>query len=276
MKLIAHISDLHFGREDPHVVAGLLADLEQAKPQLVVVSGDLTQRARRAEFARARTFLDALPAPWLAVPGNHDIPLWDVIHRLRSPLGRFRRLITNDLTPFHLDDELAVIGLNTARSHSWKRGRLSSDQLEGARKLLQPLPASVLKIAVVHHNFVPRPDGGGHQVMKEGQRALDIFDDAGVDLVLSGHLHRGYSADTRVHWPGSRRSLIVVQCGTSVSRRGRGEPNAYNLLTLTRDRVEIAHRWWGGDQFVESSRHSWQRDSSGWRRDGETATQLQP
>src|SRR5207244_6632903 len=164
VRTIAHVSDLHFGREDPRVVEAVLEDLAAARPDLVVVSGDLTQRARRRQFQAARAFLDRFPAPVLVVPGNHDIPLFDLARRFFRPLGRYRSLVTADLAPLFHDDEVAVLGVNTARSNVWKSGRLSLDQIDGIRARLSPLPPRVFKVLVTHHPFVPPPGTRAHRV----------------------------------------------------------------------------------------------------------------
>src|SRR5437763_2204567 len=140
MRTIAHISDVHFATENPAVVEGLLSDLKTIGPHLVAVSGDLTQRALRSEFAAARAFLERIPFPHVIVPGNHDIPLYDVGRRFLRPLHRYRRFITADLSPSYHDDEIAAVGVNTARSATWKNGRISLAQISALRTLLCPLP----------------------------------------------------------------------------------------------------------------------------------------
>src|SRR5438445_2755469 len=140
MPVIAHISDLHFGTEDPAVAEGLLADLATQQPALVVNSGDLTQRARAGQFRAARAFLDRIPFPQLTVPGNHDIPFYDVARRFLSPLSRYRRYITPDLAPRFESEQFVVLGVNTARSATWKNGRISLEQIEEIRGELYALP----------------------------------------------------------------------------------------------------------------------------------------
>ncbi|MGB9178581.1 MAG: metallophosphoesterase, partial [Pyrinomonadaceae bacterium] len=125
MRTIVHLSDLHFGRVDYSVVKPLIEHVKEAKPDLVAVSGDLTQRARTAQFKEAREFLDALPQPQIIVPGNHDVPLHNVFARFLQPLDKYRRHITDDLEPFYADEEIAVLGLNTARSLTIKYGRIN-------------------------------------------------------------------------------------------------------------------------------------------------------
>lgn len=249
MRTIAHVSDLHFGREDPRVVEAVLEDVAAGRPDLVVVSGDLTQRARRRQFQAARAFLDRFPAPVLVVPGNHDVPLFDLARRFLRPLARYRALVTADLDPLFHDDELAVLGVNTARSNVWKSGRLSHAQIDGIRARLSPLPPRVFKVLVTHHPFVPPPGTGAGRVVGRGLQALEVAEACGVDLLLAGHLHVGFSGDVRAHHLSIRRSILVVQAGTATSLRVRGEPNTYNLIIVDGPALSLAVRAWDGARF---------------------------
>ncbi len=139
MRTIAHLSDIHFGRVDPLLVPPLIRAVNQSKPDLVAVSGDLTQRARSHQFKQAREFLDALPRPQIVVPGNHDVPLYNIFARFVEPLDKYRRYISDDLRPFYHDDEIAVLGVNTARSLTIKGGRINERQIEWMRDRLCPL-----------------------------------------------------------------------------------------------------------------------------------------
>ncbi len=265
MKTVAHLSDLHFGREVPAIADALVDELHAVRPALVVVSGDLTQRARRSQFRAARDFLARLPAPRLTVPGNHDIPLYDAFRRFARPLNRFRRFIFDDPSPFYRDDEIAVAGVNTARSLAFKGGRISIEQIAQLRARLQPLPRSLLKVVVTHHQFVPRPGQPVKNVVGRADLALEALDACGVDLLLAGHLHSGFAGDTRTHAP-MRNSLVVAQCGTSISNRVRGEPNGYNVLELERDCIRISMRSWSGTGFAEAARSCFVRGDGGWVR----------
>jgi 3',5'-cyclic AMP phosphodiesterase CpdA len=261
MRTIAHISDLHFGREDARVAEALLEDLEERFPSLVTVSGDLTQRARIVEFQAARAFLDRLPAPSLVVPGNHDVPLYDVVRRFARPLHRYRAFITPDLSPVYRDDEITVLGINTARSLTFKDGRISEGQVAHLRRQLGP-PEGIFKVVVTHHQFIPPP--GGKKVVGRAGFALGALEACGVDLLLAGHLHRGYSGDVRSHHPLVRRSIVVVQAGTAISLRGRGEPNSYNFLTIDRDRIEVVVRAWDGHRFAPSESYAYACHGGEW------------
>ena len=199
MKKIAHISDLHFGRVNESVAAGLLHDITRIGPDLIVVSGDLTQRARRAEFEKARAFLDQMHFPKLVVPGNHDIPLYDIIRRFLVPLKRYEEIITSGMMPLYLDNEIAVLGINTARSFTWKEGRISTEQIAEMKEKLCSLSPDLLKIVVTHHPFIPPPGSAGVQIVGRALRALDIIDECAIDLLLAGHLHDAYSSDIRTY-----------------------------------------------------------------------------
>jgi 3',5'-cyclic AMP phosphodiesterase CpdA len=264
---MAHLSDLHFGREHPRVVEAVLEDVAAARPDLVVVSGDLTQRARRRQFQAARAFLDRFPAPVLVVPGNHDIPLFDLARRFLRPLARYRALVTADLDPLFHDDELAVLGVNTARSNVWKSGHVSHAQIDGIRARLSPLPDRVFKVLVTHHPFVAPPGTRKGRVLGRGLQALQAAEACGVDLLLAGHLHVGFSGDVRAHYLSIRRSILVAQAGTATSLRVRGEPNTYNVITVDGSALALAVRAWDGTRFAPLSSVRYVKRDLEWVRD---------
>jgi len=265
MRIIAHVSDLHFGRELPAVAAGLVADLQAAQPSLVVVSGDFTQRARRVEFAAARDFLARLPTPQLLVPGNHDVPLFDVARRFLTPLARYHTYIHAETDPTYCDDELLVIGLNTARSFTWKNGRLSVAQIRALDGRLRE-GGDRIKIVVTHHPFLPPPgEKTGIALVGRATRAVEVLGAGRVDLLLAGHLHHGYAGDIRTQYPTSRRAMVAVQAGTAISCRLRhGELNAYNLIRIDGGELTIEVREWNGVGFLPIRRTVYDRDTHGW------------
>ncbi|MEX2381013.1 MAG: metallophosphoesterase family protein [Opitutales bacterium] len=266
MKTIAHISDLHFGAEDPEVIPGLRKDISRINPSLIVVSGDLTQRARRREFKAAKGFLSTLPGPQLIVPGNHDIPLYDVVRRFFSPLRRFRSYITEDLCPAYMDEEMVVFGLNTARSLTWKSGRLSRSQIEELGGALVAQKPSLFKVVVTHHPFIPPPEdrGAGIDLVGRASLAMKVLERGRVDLMLAGHLHHGYTGDARTFYPSGQRSIVVAQAGTALSHRVRGEPNTYNLITLEKNHIRIVMRIWNRVEFMEHKSTSYRMKNGKW------------
>jgi 3',5'-cyclic AMP phosphodiesterase CpdA len=265
VKKLAHVSDLHFGREDPLVAEALVAELATFRPDLVVVSGDLTQRARRKEFAKAVAFLARLPQPQLVVPGNHDIPLFDVVRRFASPLGRYRRYLHADRFPAFDDGELSVLGMCTARRYLWKDGSVDPSQLEAIRQAFAGKRDRALRVLVTHHPLVPRPGADHPAIVTRGHQATAAAAGAGVDLLLAGHLHLGSVSDLRTAHEGGH-DVIVAQAGTAVSVRRRHEPNSYNFLTLDGDRLTIAVRAWDGARFTRREEAAFARGADGWRR----------
>ncbi|HEX2964116.1 MAG TPA: metallophosphoesterase family protein [Ignavibacteriales bacterium] len=264
MRIIAHISDLHFGREDRKIADALRDDLISHTPSLIVASGDFTQRARTSQFRKARTFLDSLPFKIIAIPGNHDIPLFDLFRRIFFPLQRYKKFISEDLNPLYSDDEIVVCALNTARSLAWKEGRISVGQISYLSSKLCSFPNDRFKIVVTHHPFIPPPDNPSIKIVGRSGLALDAIDECNADLLLSGHLHVDYSGDVRGFYVKRKRSVISVQAGTAISVRTRNEPNAYNLINIIQNRIDIQVRTWDGHAFTDALLTSYEKTGSEW------------
>jgi 3',5'-cyclic AMP phosphodiesterase CpdA len=266
MKTIVHLSDLHLGRVDRVVVEALHGDVERARPDLVVVSGDLTMRARRAQFAAARRLLDQLPVPQLVVPGNHDVPLYDVARRFIAPLGRYRAMIESDLSPTYLDEALAVRGINTARSTT-ADGRVGRHEMIALQEWFAEAGGSRLRVLVAHHPFAPVAAGGS--VVGRHVEALAAAAEARVDLILGGHVHLGYAPDPLLTHRALRHRMVVLVAGTATSTRRRGEPNGYNVLRYEPpDRLSATVRRWTGTVFADGAARTWNRAADGWRLTG--------
>ena len=261
MRAIAHISDLHFGRHDPSIADGLLADLAAEKPDLVAVSGDLTQRARHHEFVAAREFIDRIGAPVVAVPGNHDVSLYNLARRFLQPLARFHHYISPQEHPFFADAELAVLGLNTARPSKFSNGRISHHQMDAIRELFAQVPGEHFRVLVTHHPLMPPLDAPERSIVGRAGRALHAVADCGIDLLLTGHYHQASSRNVTSYHLAAKRTVLVSQAGTAISTRRRGEVNSYNLIRVDGVRVSCVQRDWNGKRFIAAaSEHYTHRD----------------
>jgi 3',5'-cyclic AMP phosphodiesterase CpdA len=269
MRTLVHLSDLHFGRTDPVVVAAVAAYVRQLQPPLVVVSGDFTQRARPSQFQAARAFLDALPGKKIVVPGNHDVPLWNVWARFLSPLARYRRSISDDLSPRYADDEIVVLGVNTARSLTWKGGRINAEQVAHVRKELCRFNDSVMKIVVTHHPFDLAESYGENQLVGRARMAMKQLAECGVDILLAGHLHDAYTGGTAKRYQISGHSALVVQAGTATSTRLRGSANSFNVLYVAPPKVTVEILSWQSAErsfAVAECKHYERRPGAGFAR----------
>jgi 3',5'-cyclic AMP phosphodiesterase CpdA len=268
VRTVLHLSDLHFGRTNPVTVGPVLEAARQLSPHLVVVSGDLTQRARPEEFREARDFLDALPKPQIVVPGNHDVPLYDVLRRFLSPLANYRRYISDDLEPAYQDEEIAAIGINTARSLTFKGGRINEAQVATVRERLCALPPETTRILVTHHPF-DLPEGRTEDdLVGRARMAMEAFVACGADLIASGHLHVSHTTHTAIRYRLPGRSALLVQAGTATSTRERGEPNSFNVLRIDRPRISVERRVWdeAARDFVPRLPEIFERIGESWER----------
>ena len=268
MRKLVHLSDLHFGRIDERVVGPLAEAVRDARPSLVVVSGDLTQRARSRQFLEARAFLDSLPRPQVVVPGNHDVPLWDVVARFTRPLEKFRRYISDDPEPFYEDGEVAVAGVNTARSLTHKYGRVSERQIARLRERLCAYGAAVFKLVVTHHPFDLPPGHDEREIVGRARLAMEALAACGADILLAGHLHVSHTGHTAERYRIRGHSALFVQAGTATSTRGRGEANSFNVVRLKHPHAQVERRVWRPEtgSFRPGPAETFRRTAGGWER----------
>lgn len=258
MRRLAHISDLHFDEEDQAIVLDLAAELDDFDPDLIVVTGDVTEDARPAQFERARGFLDSLPFPRLVVPGNHDIaPVYHPVSRLFDPYGRYRRYFPYDLNGVFADDEILVLGLNTVHPLQDSDGIVSNDQIAWVESLVSHHPDR-FHVLAAHHPLV-RVEG---EMLREPKPLTAVLAGTGVDLVLTGHLRA--SQQHRAHeLEGLTDSMLVARASTSTSREhGR---IAYNRIAIGGERVHIDRRVFDGESFVSERCASYERRAGSWQ-----------
>jgi 3',5'-cyclic AMP phosphodiesterase CpdA len=245
MRTIVHTSDLHFPRVDARMMAVLTTTINNLGPDLVVVSGDLTQRARRGQFVQAAAFLKSLKPRVLVVPGNHDVPMFNIPARLLSPFAGYRHHISEDLEPVFEDSEMLVVGLNSVRSVLFSdEGRLNVAQAERGAGRLQLASPNVVKIIVTHHPFDVPPGARAAKMVGRSRMAMARLAAAGADIFLAGHLHVSHVGGTATRYQIAGHSALLVQAGT-MSTRERGEPNSFNVLRLdNRHNVTIDRLAW--------------------------------
>lgn len=269
MLTLLHISDLHFGPPFvPRVAQALLRIAPILQPDAVVVSGDLTQRAKPEQFADAQAFMEQLPSvPRIVVPGNHDVPLFRVCERLVDPHAMYRKYISQDLNQVLRIDGAVIVGLDsTAPRQSLVNGRIHPGQLDYCAEAFESAPEEAARIVVAHHHFAPAPDYERDQTMPQAKRAINRFVDLNVDLILGGHLHRCYLGNTLDVYSGRHREqgIIIAQCGTTTSRRGRArerEKNSFNLIRIDPEMLRITHYMYFDEvgEFAILSRHVFAR-----------------
>lgn len=269
MLTLLHISDLHFGPPYlPHVGEAVLRCAPRLRPDAIVVSGDLTQRAKAVQFEQAHAFLQRLPdVPLVVVPGNHDVPLYRIAERLLTPHALFRKHIQEELCSVcRLDGALIVALDSTAPRSAISNGRLGKAELAFCEAACESAGEDLIKIVVAHHHFVPAPDYRRDKSMPKARRAINRFVDLGVELILGGHLHRSYIGNSLDVYPGDHRArgIVIAQCGTTTSRRGRGrerEKNTFNLINIGDEMLRITHYMYfeALDEFAPVSRHFFPR-----------------
>jgi 3',5'-cyclic AMP phosphodiesterase CpdA len=268
MRTIIHLSDLHFGRIDPTILSPLIQTIHDLQPNLVVVSGDLTQRARSHQFRAARAFLDALPQPQIVVPGNHDIPMHNIFSRFFNPLDKYRRYIQADLQPFYTDQELAVLGLNTARSLTIKGGRINEAQVNLIRERLCAQGKEITKIIVTHHPFDLPAGYRESDLVGRARIAMETLAACGADLFLAGHMHITHTGHTAKRYPIGDHSALVVQAGTATSTRLRGEVNSFNCIRVAHPEVMVERLIWDAtlNHFRSATTERFQQQQNTWER----------
>ena len=270
MARLVHLSDLHFGAHDPHLVEAVEQQVDEIRPDLIVISGDFTQRARTEQFKEACDFLERLRDAGhdvLAVPGNHDVPLYDVFRRFLSPLTRYKRYIDDTLCPVHELPGVTVLGINTARSLTFSDGRISEEQLKFIRDSFERTDPDALRVLVTHHPLFALPVGETGEVKRavgRSELALDAAADAGVDMLLAGHHHTASTHSTRDLVTRAGPAL-VVQAGTATSVRLRDEEQSFNRIDVEGESVTLTLQRWNNEKFESDIEQRYEREGDHWR-----------
>jgi 3',5'-cyclic AMP phosphodiesterase CpdA len=271
MARLIHLSDLHFGAHDPKLVEAVKLRVDEVEPDLVIISGDFTQRARTEQFQLACSFLEELREAGhdvLAVPGNHDVPLYDVFRRFLSPLTRYMRYIDDSLCPLHEIPGATVLGINTARSLTFSGGRISHEQMDFIRETFGRTDPNATRILVTHHPLFALPVGDRlASAAGRSELALDAIGDAGVDLLLAGHNHQAsvFNARDLVTRAGP---ALVVQAGTATSTRIREQDQSFNLINIEGEAVTVTVETWSGSRFATQDSQRFEREDDHWRISG--------
>lgn len=260
MTRLLHISDLHFGAVDDRLVPLLLAAAQDLRPDVTVISGDLTQRARPDQFEAARAFIDRLPGPVLVVPGNHDMPLWNLALRLLAPLSRYRAAIRHDVEPSLCVGRAVLQGVNTANPFVWKSGRLHKRSRDRLASTFGTAPDGAMRIAVLHHAPVPAADGTPAD-MAAPLAVLSALAGVGTDIVLSGHTHMPHAG-----FGDSAAGVLYLQVGTTISTRLKTDANDFALVEIEPDAVTVTS-WLakGGAAFTVAGTTRFRRTAQGWQ-----------
>jgi len=270
MARLIHLSDLHFGAHDQRLVDAVADRVDEEKPDLVVISGDFTQRARTEQFKEACDFLERLRDSGhdvLAVPGNHDVPLYDVFRRFLSPLTRYQRYIDDTLCPVHQLAGVTVLGINTARSLTFSEGRINEEQIQFIRDTFSRSDPAAMRVLVTHHPLFALPVGETGEVKQavgRSELALDAAGEAGVDMLLAGHHHTASSHSARDLVTRAGPAL-VVQAGTATSIRLRDESQSFNRIDIEAETVTLTLQNWSGDKFESSTAQKYVREGDHWR-----------
>jgi len=268
MARLVHLSDLHFGAHDERLVEAVEKRIDELKPDLVIISGDFTQRARTEQFRDACRFLERLQRAGhevLGVPGNHDVPLYDVLRRFLSPLARYRRFIDDNLCPFVELPGLAVLGINTARSMTIKDGRINEHQVDFIRETFSRTSRGSFRVLVTHHPMFALTIGDEvTRAIGRQELALDAVEKAGVDMLLAGHNHHAssQSASDLVTRAGG---ALVVQAGTATSTRVREQEQSFNTIDVGEAAVTITVNGWNGDAFTAQTTQRYAWGEGRWR-----------
>ena len=251
MRRIVHLSDFHFGWSESSLAKVLCTTIASLKPDLTVLSGDFVEHATRNEFEEARKFVSSVPDPKIMVPGNHDLPFYNYWRRVTQGLSLYREFITDDLMPFYRDEEIAVMGVDTARVWPIRGGSINATQIAQVEKRMCHLPADITRVLVTHHPFDLPEHFSSRYLLNRGEKALTKLGCC-LDVLLAGHMHIGASGKVADRFETPNGALIFSQAGTAISKRYKGERNSLNVIEIERPSIRVQKYSWdsGGSAFA--------------------------
>jgi 3',5'-cyclic AMP phosphodiesterase CpdA len=233
LTVLLQVSDTHFGTERPRVVEALVQLAATLNPQVLLLTGDITQRATRKQFSAARAFVERLNvATVLAIPGNHDVPLFNLAARVLTPYGHYIPSFGSNLEPEYEDKEVLILALNTTRWYRHKDGEISAEQIERVARRCESARSDKYRMVVVHHPMAVTTERDRENVIHGYEPAIRRWASAGVDVVMGGHIHLPFVLPMHERWPELQKPLWVVQAGTAISYRVR--PNTANSINVFR------------------------------------------
>lgn len=266
---IAHLSDPHFGTLRPGVCESLLEVLRELKPDLILLTGDITQRATAAQFREAHAFAQELkPVPTICVPGNHDIPLFSIFGRLFDPYRGFRRHFKYKLEKDHVQGDVVVTGLNSASRWRHVQGHFNLRRVE--KRLTEKSDRAQVRILAFHHPVDCAKPQDEKNLLKDAEASMELFGRHGIDLIVGGHIHDPYVSLSNVRYPKTGRNMVIAVAGTCLSSRTRkGAPNSFNLIDVNTESVPrlgiVRYDLRVDGRFSPQSTHRFVRiDENGW------------
>jgi 3',5'-cyclic AMP phosphodiesterase CpdA len=263
VKTIVHISDLHFNWINEPAVSAAVQAIQAIQPDILAVSGDLTQHARRREFQAAVDFLRKLPGRPIVVPGNHDMAFLNPWRRVRQRLRLFREMVTQEVEPFYSDEEITVLGLNTARVTHLRNGRIRLWQIRHIEEKMRDAAQDTIRVLVTHHPFDLPAIYPDREIVRSGRQFIPRIL-KNVDVLLAGHMHISHAGPTALRYQIEGQSAIFVQAGTALSTRGRGETNSFQVLRAAGGSLETTQYAFDGTAFHPEAAKVFRREQGTW------------
>ncbi len=245
MTTIIHLSDMHIGTEDKKMLPVLVDIINKLNSEVIVISGDFTQRAKIPQYKIARDFIKQLTCKnILSVPGNHDIALYRIFERFLMPFDKYKKYISNNINPSFCNNDVAIIGINSATPYTIQDGMVTDEQLKIMHDFFSKT-AVMNRIVVMHHNMI-RPEY--HKVILNLETVIQALAESRVNYILAGHLHD--VCIERIERDYIDYNMYAITAGTALSSRLRTQPNSFNYMTIENNEFNIKVYCRHGDQYL--------------------------